>query len=152
MVIKTSLKSRWFKKFAWFPFRFYDGCNNRIWIWLQYYYAYRHWNEYLGFSGGWYTDSYRIDEPKDYYQRYNSIKFELWPFGLESQKQSLGHATITNIGGTNTSGEYKATLFTKGDKPRVWKAGKVFGFPRLKLGGWDLLYRALRELIGERNV
>jgi len=80
------------------------------------------------------------------------IKAELWPFGSEEHKQNLGHATIVNDGsGDNSTGNYKVTLFTKHEKPRVWKVGNITGFPRLKLGAWDLLYRGLKSLVGDRN-
>lgn len=64
----------------------------------------------------------------------------------------LGTATIFNNGeGTETSGNYTVRLSTRGRNARPWKSGYVRGFPRKRLGGWDLLYRALREIVGERN-
>lgn len=33
----------------------------------------------------------------------------------------------------------------------VWKSGEVKDFPRLRRNGWDLLFRCLRESIGDRN-
>jgi hypothetical protein len=62
----------------------------------------------------------------------------------------LGVAQIANVGGTRTSGDYAVRLFGKGG--RVWKQGTVEGFPRLRLGGWDLLFRALGGVIAGRNL
>lgn len=34
---------------------------------------------------------------------------------------------------------------------RTWKTCVVEDFPRKRLGVWDIIYRALREIVGERN-
>ena len=80
------------------------------------------------------------------------VTVELLPFGDESKKKHLGTAYISNDGsGDESSGNYKVT-FSKMGKPNVtWKAGTVINFPRKRLGGWDLLYRALQGVVGDRN-
>lgn len=68
------------------------------------------------------------------------------------QHSPLGTLNIGNDGeGTPISGNYFAALFTRGEKPRTWKEVRVFGFPRKKLNAYDLLYRVLREAVGDRN-
>jgi hypothetical protein len=82
------------------------------------------------------------------------VKIELWPHGDELRRQQLGTAHIINNGeGTRTVGHYTVKLFKSGRScPGVWKAGSVRDFPRQALGPWDLLYRALDEIVGPRNV
>lgn len=78
------------------------------------------------------------------------VTVELVPHGVESQKYTLGVATIANDGtGTPTRGNYTAAFRrTRGG----FISGKVTGFPRKRLACWDLLYRALRSsVIGVRN-
>jgi hypothetical protein len=80
------------------------------------------------------------------------ITVELIPFGIlnHPRRQILGTATIANTGrGTPTRGEYVAEFCTKNG--RKWKTAFVRDFPRKQLLSWDLLYRALRTIIGERN-
>lgn len=97
------------------------------------------------------------------------IRLEMWPKGDHTRARSLGVATITNVGGNLKIGEYEATLFksaeysdraekrpihemlTKPKSHEIWRKGKVSGFPRLKLGPWDLLFRVLRALVAGRN-
>lgn len=82
------------------------------------------------------------------------VRVELWPSGDESSKRELGVAHIANTGGTHEIGEYAVTLFKSREyatKAGVWKAGKVKGFARLRLGPWDLLYRALQATVGTRQ-
>jgi len=86
---------------------------------------------------------------------------EVWPFGDESKKRSVGRVEIGNVGGDEQRGDYQVKLFkspayTKSgaaeDAKKVWKRGFVENFPRLRLGPYDLLYRALRfSGIGVRN-
>lgn len=77
------------------------------------------------------------------------IKVEMWPHGDESRKYSLASATIANIGGDVTTGDYEYKLFNKAGG--FWKAGFIKGFPRKRLMAFDLLYRALKEAFGKRN-
>lgn len=63
----------------------------------------------------------------------------------------LGQAIIANDGkGTPTQGDYSFKLSQRGGR-QWWREGAVEGFPRKRLGAWDLLYRCLREAVGDRN-
>jgi hypothetical protein len=72
---------------------------------------------------------------------------ELIPGGdVNSPRRSvIGVIDCANVGGDIETGEYTVTLdkslFHK--KGQVWKSGQVTGFPRRRLGPYDLLYRAL---------
>lgn len=90
---------------------------------------------------------------------------ELIPGGLEDhpRRQVLGVVEIANVGGSNTTGQYRVVLMRKLGRARVraqaWRdallgkrdtealqdmlVGDVVGFPRLRLGPYDLMYRAL---------
>ncbi len=56
--------------------------------------------------------------------------------------------------GTDELGNYDVELY---DPPpyNPWSGetlrGRVEGFPRKERGAWDLIYRALAQLVGERN-
>lgn len=82
-------------------------------------------------------------------------KIELWPGGDPSRAQNLGCVEIANSGtGTVGSGHYHVKLsnsarFAK--RAGNWKKGAVLNFPRLRLGPYDLLLRALAAVIGDRN-
>lgn len=81
------------------------------------------------------------------------VTVELLPLGREKDKELLGVAYITNDGsGSRTKGNYRFTLSKKGNPNSIWKRGAVLGFPRKRLLGWDLVFRALRACVGERNV
>jgi hypothetical protein len=69
---------------------------------------------------------------------------------ITGARKILGIGQISNTGsGTATVGNYEAIFkFSNG---RQWKESRVEGFPRKRLLAWDLLYRALKPLIGERN-
>jgi hypothetical protein len=79
------------------------------------------------------------------------VTIELIPFGDENtRRRILGTAKIANTGqGSETSGQYIFQLKDKGG--RRWKTGYVNGFPRTRLLAWDLLYRALRSALSDRN-
>lgn len=78
------------------------------------------------------------------------IKVELWPFGNESRKRILGTATISSDGsGAEHTGYYDARFCDR--RGRLWMVSRVAGFPRKRLLSWDLLFRALRNAIGDRN-
>lgn len=78
------------------------------------------------------------------------VTIELVPWGLESQKRVLATAEIINDGsGTRTRGNYVFRLFDRAG--RLWKSGRVEGFPRQRLLAFDLLFRALKNAIGDRN-
>lgn len=79
------------------------------------------------------------------------IRVELWPHGDESRKREIGTAIIDNVGGSVSTGNYRVRLLKSAEyakRPGVWKQGAVTGFPRLRLGPWDLLFRALASCAG----
>ena len=97
------------------------------------------------------------------------IRIELWPKGNPARKRDLGIATISNVGGTLETGEYDCKLLKSPEysknatreeidriqRPRakeIWRRGRVSDFPRSRLGPWDLVFRALGQLISDRNT
>jgi hypothetical protein len=77
------------------------------------------------------------------------VTIDLIPFGI-GEPETLGTVEIANDAtGTATRGNYNVKV--KGKDGRVLRTGRVEGFPRKRLLGADLLYRALRETVGERN-
>ncbi len=88
------------------------------------------------------------------------VRMELWPGGDRERATCLGEAVISNTGeGTKTSGSYHTYLSRRGGfkKPVTgairfsWREGCIDGFPRKRLLAWDLLFRVLKELVGERS-
>lgn len=79
------------------------------------------------------------------------VRIELWPGGNKERAKLLGEATIANIGGYahDARGTYSYRL--EGKAHTLLKAGRVTGFPRKRLLGWDLLYRVLRDARRFRN-
>jgi len=78
------------------------------------------------------------------------VTIELVPLGIESRTRVIATGTIANTGtGTRTCGDYRVEL--RDAAGRKWKSGHIEGFPRTRLLAWDLLYRALRKLVGDRN-
>jgi len=78
------------------------------------------------------------------------IKVELWPMGNEAAARPLAEAHIANDGsGDMDTGNYWVKLFKR--RGGIWRQGTVTGFPRRRLGEWDLLFRALLSCVGERN-
>jgi hypothetical protein len=89
------------------------------------------------------------------------VKIEMWPQGDHTKARSLGVATIANTGGDTTLGDYECHFFksseyseqaetrplhemlTRPKAKEIWHKSEVRGFPRLKLGPWDLLFLAL---------
>jgi len=102
-------------------------------------------------SGGSYGAKPRIRAPREPGTGFVIVvTVELWPGGDKSRAQVLGRAAIINEGtGTLSRGTYAATFSDKAG--RLWRAIEVRGFPRKRLLAWDLLYRALRDAVGERN-
>ena len=79
------------------------------------------------------------------------ITIEMLPKGDESRKRHLGTAVIGNDGtGTRTRGNYKIRLSRRGQPDSTWKSGSLQGFPRTRLGPWDLLFLALAATVGNR--
>jgi hypothetical protein len=83
------------------------------------------------------------------------VTIELLPHGYESKKRTIGMVEIANDGsGTWEDGNYNVRLTKEppvAKRQGTWKKGRVEGFPRLVLGPYDLLYRALRACVGSRN-
>lgn len=83
------------------------------------------------------------------------VKIEMWPHGDSTRPYDLGCIEIANCGGTRSLGTYNARLLksaSHGAKAAgVWKRGIVEGFPRLRLGAYDLLFRVLAGVLGTRN-
>ena len=78
------------------------------------------------------------------------VTIELVPWGIESRAKIIATGTIANTGtGTPTSGDYRVEL--RDAAGRKWKSGGITGFPRKRLLAWDLLYRALGRVVGNRN-
>ena len=85
------------------------------------------------------------------------IRIEIWPFGKQERARLLGEMHIANTGESDVRsvGHYTTKIFRSPEyskRPGVWKQGEVKGFPRLKLGPWDLLFRALRSTVGNRTA
>ena len=79
------------------------------------------------------------------------VTIELWPLGHPTGKRHLGTLLIGNDGtGNESKGNYNCKFLRRSDHAK-WKECRVEGFPRKRLLVWDLLYRALREIIGDRN-
>lgn len=77
------------------------------------------------------------------------LRMELWPHGNEAEKETVATATIVNDGsGSPTVANYDVELF---NGKRLWKKCRVENFPRKKLLGWDVLCRAMAQMLGERN-
>lgn len=80
------------------------------------------------------------------------VKVELWIHGDSTRIRPLGRALISLDPKTATPnyGDY-AVVLTKFDDNKVWKIGTVKGHNRKRRGPWDLLYRALKSIVGDRN-
>lgn len=77
------------------------------------------------------------------------VTVELVPHGV-FKPILLGKAYIRNEGtGTPTRGNYTFEFTNKAGGH--WKEGALFNFPRKKRLAWDLLYRCLKVIVGERN-
>lgn len=71
------------------------------------------------------------------------------------RNEVIGVAEIANIGGDRSRGDYSVRLSKRGRSfsrfGTPFRVGEVRGFPRLRLGGWDLLLRALQACVGDRR-
>ena len=82
------------------------------------------------------------------------VTMELYPFGQEIGKRHLGTAIIGNDAtGTASIGNYSITLSKAGNgqEDSILKRGRVEGFKRKRKLAWDLLYLALKDIVGDRN-
>lgn len=75
----------------------------------------------------------------------------------ESRNKILGIGYIANDGNMSylsdgKLGNYHVKLTKMEPQEKViWKEGTVCRFPRKKRGAWDLLYLALKNIVGDRN-
>ena len=80
------------------------------------------------------------------------VTVELLRFGDSDDIEHLGTAYITNnLTGTPTIGNYNVRISKRGNPKTVWKRGTVKNFKRKSRGAWDLLYLALKNIVGKRN-
>ena len=80
------------------------------------------------------------------------VTVELCPKRHTSNPELLGTAIIYNdLSGDLNSGNYSVAFYKRGSKKVLWKKSRVENFPRKKLLAWDLLYRALDAIVGQRN-
>lgn len=78
-----------------------------------------------------------------------AVRIELHS-AVTGEIKTLATGKITNTGtGSSTQGNYRIEL--RDAAGRLWKTGHIEGFPRKRLLAWDLLYRALKRLVGTRN-
>lgn len=80
------------------------------------------------------------------------VRVELWPGGVEEAAEVIDIMQIINDGtGSYGQGNYDVRII-KRDSNDTWKEGKVKAFPRARFNtSWDLVYRALKSMIGYRN-
>jgi len=77
------------------------------------------------------------------------VKIELHS-AVTGKVTTIASGKIVNTGsGTPTRGNYRVELRDAAGRP--WKNTAVEDFPRKRLLAWDLLYRALARIIGNRN-
>jgi hypothetical protein len=71
---------------------------------------------------------------------------------VDGHREILGQGKISlqEWNDSGTIGSYAVDLSRRSGKG-VWKRGVVTGFPRKRLLAWDLLYRALKEVVGDRK-
>jgi hypothetical protein len=76
---------------------------------------------------------------------------ELWKGGDPGRRVELGSATISNVSGARkpTRGDYIAHFY--GKRKKHLGSCSVKGFPRKRLLGWDLVFRAARACFEKRN-
>jgi hypothetical protein len=77
------------------------------------------------------------------------VKIELHS-AVTGEVKTIATGKICNTGtGTPTQGNYRVDLRDAAGRP--WKSGTVENFPRKRLLAWDLLCRALCNVLGKRN-
>jgi len=79
------------------------------------------------------------------------VKVELWPFGNEESKRTLGTMRISNDAtGTTTRGNYNVRVFSR-DGRETHKV-RVENYPRKALSVWALVYQALVHCSFRKNL
>lgn len=69
---------------------------------------------------------------------------------VTGQITTIATGKIVNVGtGSPAQGNYRIEL--QDAAGRKWKIGHIESFPRKRLLAWDLLYRALDKLVGDRK-
>lgn len=85
------------------------------------------------------------------------VRVEEWPDGDREKAKLLGVCILeTDTPPDSATADYRATLSKFGkdyplEKADVYRATDVKEFPRSTFGPWDLVYRALRYIVGRRN-
>jgi hypothetical protein len=99
------------------------------------------------------------------------VRVELWPQGSFRARKTIAVATIANVGGTETRGEYEAKFYgagngASGDIEHVyghltqgrhlqrtpWRVAFLRGFARKREGAWHLLRYLLTEAIAHAPI
>ncbi len=90
------------------------------------------------------------------------LKVEMWPNGNEVDVVEFGRAYIINDKNRTVSsdlklGDYDAQflggVYGREDLlKKVWKKTKVLKFDRINRGAWDLIFIALKNIVGGRNL
>jgi hypothetical protein len=80
----------------------------------------------------------------------------LFPGGQPEGKQLLGEIFVVNDAtGDESTAHYDASLMEVPKPGRtsrsLWRKGHVHKFPKQRLGPYDLVYRALRAAVLDRN-
>ena len=71
---------------------------------------------------------------------------------IDGHREILGVAEIANDAtGTISSGNYRYAFSKRKLPNQIFKGGSIKDFPRKRLLAWDLLYRCLKDAVGERN-
>lgn len=79
------------------------------------------------------------------------VTVELLPYGSAEGRKTLGVLDIANDGmGSYSLGSYWGQIHSDCDGRR-WSDVRIEDFPRTTLTVWDLIFRILREQVGERN-
>lgn len=81
------------------------------------------------------------------------IRIELWPGGSEEEKEIIHEGRIARVRTYNkmARGDYRYWFSQARKTKRTLRRGKIVHFPRKRLSAWDLLYRCLKDALGERN-
>jgi hypothetical protein len=82
------------------------------------------------------------------------VRVELWPNGRGEHRREIGRATIWNETQLADVSDYGYTLRENPSdvtESLVSTGGLLTGFPRRKLGVFDLMYRILKQELGVRN-
>lgn len=81
------------------------------------------------------------------------IQVQMWPRGDRSRAYSLGTLTLAldpATKPTDTRRSYSWRITKKNEKG-TWKSGHIGDHNPARRGVWDLVYRILRDAVGNRN-